>query len=403
MRSSRQDIHEAFGSLLAIPRGEPVVLLHSCGAGPARLLHDPVDAMTLPAGAERGAWSRVAAFLERHRGEMCAGFFGYDLRDDVEPLPRRAPPAMPLPVLHLAAFRRWREWPAARVPAAPEAGSAVGVRPALGRADYEARVAAIVERIRAGDVFQANFTQPFTGRFEGDPRRLFWRGCEVTPAPFAAYLETGTGLAVLSFSPEEFLRREGDRVRTRPIKGTRPRGRNPKDDRCRRSELLASEKDRAELAMIVDLMRNDLGKVARPGSVRVRSFPELESFAQVHHLVATVEADLREGVSAVDLLRATFPAGSITGAPKLAAMEILEELEVARRGVYTGAIGWIGPEARLHLNVAIRTMVVADGMVRFDAGGGVTADSDPAAEYEECLAKASGMLRTLGVQEVEDH
>ncbi len=258
-------------------------------------------------------------------------------------------------------------------------------------------MARVVEHIRAGDVFQANLTQPFGGRFDGDPRRLFQKLCASSPAPFAAYVETGDGLSVLSASPEEFLRVDGDAVRTRPIKGTRPRGATTADDSALLAELLASEKDVAELAMIVDLLRNDVGKVAAIGSVRVGPFPEHASFAQVHHLFATVSATLRDGVTAGELLRATFPGGSITGAPKLRCMEILEELEVQRRGVYTGAIGWIGPGPRLHLNVAIRTMAWRDGVVRLDAGGGVTADSDPAAEYEETLHKAAGMLMALGV------
>jgi para-aminobenzoate synthetase component 1 len=219
--------------------------------------------------------------------------------------------------------------------------------------------------------------------------------CEQSPAPFAAYVEDGQGTAVLSSSPEEFLWRQGDEVRTRPIKGTRPRGTTPADDERLLHELVHSEKDQAELAMIVDLLRNDLGKVAAIGSVQVGPFPEPRSFAQVHHLFATVTARLRQDVSAVELLRATFPGGSITGCPKLRCLEILEQLEVARRGVYTGAIGWFGPGEALHLNIAIRTLVHRDGAVRGNAGGGVTALSDPHQEWRETLAKMAGLERAL--------
>jgi len=272
------------------------------------------------------------------------------------------------------------------------------LRPHLSRRDYEDRVAAVVEHIRAGDIFQANLTQPFTGRFDGDPRALFWKLCHRSPAPFAAYVEDGAGTAVLSASPEEFLQVQGHAVRTRPIKGTRPRAADPETDRRLLAELLDSPKDRAELAMIVDLMRNDLGRVATPGSVTVGPFPEHRSFAQVHHLLATVGATLRPGRGMVDLLRSAFPGGSITGAPKLRCMEILEQLEVVRRGVYTGAVGWFGPGPAMHLNVAIRTMVVREGRVRLHAGGGITAESDPAAEYDETLHKAVGMVRALDTE-----
>jgi para-aminobenzoate synthetase component 1 len=224
---------------------------------------------------------------------------------------------------------------------------------------------------------------------------LFWRLSEQSPAPFAAYVEDGNGTAVLSSSPEEFLWRAGSDVRTRPIKGTRPRSADAADDARLLAELVASDKDQAELAMIVDLLRNDLGKVAQSGSVQVGPFPEHASFAQVHHLFATVVAQLRPSVSHVDLLRATFPGGSITGCPKLRCLEILEQLEVARRGVYTGAIGWFGPGDSMHCNIAIRTLVHHAGRLRGNAGGGITALSDPHLEWRESLAKLAGIERAL--------
>jgi para-aminobenzoate synthetase component 1 len=412
-----------FLALLDAAAGGPVALLHSCGAGPARLFTGAVDELTLAAEEWPDAWDRLAAFLAAHEQRPCVGYLGYDLRDATEPIARVAVDDFPLPLLHFTAYGGERRWPAAPAPflaGAPPVAPARRLSAHASRADYEARIAAVIEAIRAGDIFQANLTQPFTGDFDGAPRAAFWRLCAHSPAPFAAYLETGrgtasgtasgtgSGVAVLSSSPEEFLWMEGDAVRTTPIKGTRPRSADPARDRALLAELLASEKDRAELAMIVDLMRNDLGKVAVPGSVRVGPFPEHRSFAQVHHLQTTVSAKLRPAASRaraipghpvasaiVDLLRATFPPGSVTGAPKLRCMEILEQLELVRRGVYTGAIGCIGPGPRLHLSVAIRTMVCRGGRVRFNTGGGVTADSTPAQEYEETLHKAAGLVAAL--------
>lgn len=384
-----------FEALLACRRGEPVALLHSCGAGPAWLCTDPVAALTLPAGGHFGALAALDGFLQQHRDRRVVGWLGYDLGLDVEAWPLRIADDFPVPVLHVAAYATVREWPAAVVEPAPPVPAATSLRAHLGRADYERRVAAVVEHICAGDIFQANLTQPFTAEWDGDPRALFWRLCEQSPAPFAAYVEDGAGTAVLSSSPEEFLWRSGDAVRTRPIKGTRRRAADAAEDARLLAELLGSDKDQAELAMIVDLLRNDLGKVAATGSVRVGPFPEHASFAQVHHLFATVTATLRPGVAAVDLLRATFPGGSITGCPKLRCLEILEELEVARRGVYTGAIGWFGPGDALHCNIAIRTLVHRSGALRGNAGGGVTALSDPAAEWQETLHKMAGVERAL--------
>ncbi len=392
-----------FTRLRAQRRGGPLVLLHSCGAGGSELFTDAVDVLSIPASPSPPADSlaRLDDFLARHRDRSCAGFCGYDLRDAIEALPRRIADEFPQPALWIGAFARrsaWGEESQGVVPHATPVVPARALRTLDTRAGYETKVARIVEHIRAGDVFQVNLTQAFDADFDGDPRELFIRLCEVSPAPFAAYVETDAGLAVLSSSPEEFLVADGTTVRTRPIKGTRPRAADPTRDAALLAELLASEKDRAELAMIVDLLRNDLGKVAATGSVAVGTFPEHASFAQVHHLFATVTAKLRPGTTTGELLAATFPGGSITGAPKLRCMEILEEFESCRRGVYCGAIGEFAAGARVRLNVAIRTMVVAGSHVRLHAGGGVTADSVPSLEYEESLHKASGMLRALGFE-----
>lgn len=386
-----------FTQLAACSREEPLALLAGVPGAEGWLLRDPLEVLAIEAGDEAFAFQRLDAFLARHCTRRCAGYLGYDLREAVEPLPRKIVDDLGLPVLHVVAYGTGEKVTLSETPP-PAQGRAGPIRPHLARRAFEARIAQVVEHVRAGDIFQANLTQPFSGPCDIDTRALFASLCASSPAPFSAYLELGDGRAVLSASPEEFLRRDGDRVETRPIKGTRPRGASPAADRALLAELLASEKDRAELAMIIDLMRNDLGKVARTGTVRVGPFPEHASFAQVHHTFACVRAQLRAGVTAGELLTATFPPGSVTGAPKLRAMEIIEDLEVVRRGVYTGAIGWFGPGDALHLNVAIRTMVAVDGRVRFNTGGGITAESEPAAEYDETLHKAAGLLRALGAE-----
>ncbi len=379
-------------------RGEPLALFVGAGWSRSILCRDPVASLTIPAGEEIGAFARLDAFLREHRERTCAGWLGYDLGRDVESWPRTIVDDFEAPVLHMAAYARVDELPrdvdAIALPPSPRVAAASSFTAHQSRVDYERRVAAVVEHIRAGDIFQANLTQPFTAAWDGDPRALFWRMCEVSPAPFSAYVEDGCGTAALSSSPEEFLLRSGASVRTRPIKGTRRRGLDASEDARLLAELLGSDKDLAELAMIVDLLRNDLGKVAVTGSVEVGPFPEHATFAQVHHLFATVTARLASSVSHTDLLRATFPGGSITGCPKLRCLQILESLEVARRGVYTGAIGFARGDA-MHWNVAIRTLVHKGGRIRANAGGGVTTLSDPAAEYDETLHKLLGIERTL--------
>ena len=393
---------DPLAELRAMAPDEPVVLLHSCGAGPSDLFRDAREVLSIDGDPTSlvGAFERIDAFLDAHADHHCAGFLGYDLRDAVEAIPRRIADDFPQPAVWIGAFACCDRF----APVSRAADSAPQVQArllplALSRAEYQACVARVVEHIRAGDVFQANFTQPFDVEVDPhvDPRALFARLCEVSPAPFAAFVGIDRASSVLSSSPEEFLVADGARVRTRPIKGTRPRDVDAVRDAALLDELLRSEKDNAELAMIVDLLRNDLGKVARVGSVAVGPFPDHASFAQVHHLFATVSADLRAGVSTGELLRATFPGGSITGAPKLRSMEILEDLEVRRRGVYCGAIGEFATGAELRLNVAIRTMIRRGSRIRLHAGGGVTADSVPEHEYAESLHKASGMLRALGL------
>ena len=273
------------------------------------------------------------------------------------------------------------------------------VHSTFGPEAYRAAVGQVQERIAAGDIFQANLSQRWTVSITPAPPTplslaLSEALAVVSAAPHAAWLG-GPDHAVASASPERFLELRARRVETRPIKGTRPRADDPEEDRRLRAELMASAKDRAENVMIVDVLRNDLGRVCETGSVQVERLCELESFPQVHHLTSTVRGMLRPGLDGFDLLHACFPGGSITGAPKLRAIEILEGLEPVRRHLYTGSIGWIDWSGDADWNVAIRTATVTPEWIRFSAGGGITAESDPEAEYRETLHKAEGMTLAL--------
>jgi para-aminobenzoate synthetase component 1 len=263
------------------------------------------------------------------------------------------------------------------------------------RTEYEAAVQRAIEHIHAGDCFQVNLSQRLLAPLTEHPLDLYARLRERNPSPFGAYFDLGD-YAVLSASPERFLALSADGgVATRPIKGTRRRGLTPAEDFALRDDLLASAKDQAENLMIVDLLRNDLGRVCEYGSVHVEKLFEPESYATVHHLVSEVRGRLRTGLCPIDLLRATFPGGSVTGAPKIRAMEIIAELERVARGPYCGSIGWIGFDGAMDSNILIRTMTAGRGWVQFPVGGGIVADSDPKREYEETLYKAEGMLRCL--------
>lgn len=276
-----------------------------------------------------------------------------------------------------------------------EQSDEIGLRSVFTHEEYLAAVARVREYILAGDIFQANLTQRLEASLEEDPWQLYRRMREVNPAPFAAYLESD-GFTVISASPERFLELDpAGRVETRPIKGTRPRGLSPAHDAALSQDLLESEKDRAENLMIVDLLRNDLSRVCQPGSVRVPELFTLEQFRTVHHLVSTVVGQLAPGRDAVDLLRATFPGGSITGAPKVRAMEIIAELEPARRGVYCGSVGYLSVTGAMDTSIAIRTVVATGGKAFFSVGGGIVADSDREQEYQETLHKARGIIAAL--------
>ncbi len=275
------------------------------------------------------------------------------------------------------------------------AGYRVGeIRSNFSREVYLDRVERTRKLIRQGEIYQANLSQRFSASFSGSAFDLYRRLREVNPAPYSAYLDFGDEI-ILSSSPERFLHHRDGKVDTRPIKGTRPRGENQVEEDGFRRELEESEKDRAELLMIVDLERNDLGRVCHPGSIQVSDLFALETYASVIHQTATVSGDLASGRDVLDCVEAMFPGGSITGAPKIRAMEVIDSLESGRRGVYTGSIGYIGFDGRADFNIAIRTMRIANEEIAFNVGGGIVWDSDPQSEYEETFHKAEALLRAL--------
>ncbi len=270
-----------------------------------------------------------------------------------------------------------------------------GVRSNFTRAGYLDAAARVIEYVYAGDIFQANLSQRLQAPLAGTPFELYRRLRQRNPAPFAAYLDFGD-VVVASSSPERFLRvDDGRRVETRPIKGTRPRGVGPEHDAALALALAESDKDMAENVMIVDLLRNDLSRVCRPGTVRVPELFALEHYQTVHHLVSTVVGELAPQRDGLDLLRAAFPGGSITGAPKVRAMQIIAELEPTQRAVYCGSIGYVSVTGALDTSIVIRTYLVIGRDVYFQVGGGIVADSDPAQEYRETLDKARGLIAAL--------
>ena len=419
-------------------------------ADPVAVIETPSEGSDVFAGARR-LLARLASGVVTDPDAPpflggLAGFLGYDLGRRLERLPSLAAADQELPVLRLALHdwviawdrRTGAAWLGGRAvderiarldhrlaevrerlgrgpaPAAerrPEPGSpppsGLELRSGLDRPTYEAGVESIRASIAHGDIYQANLTRRLEAPFRADPWPLYRRLRTGDPALFAAFLDlgasplTGAPRALASASPEPFLSLSPDGVvASNPIKGTRPRGRDREDDRRLACELLASDKDRAENVMIVDVLRNDLGRVCRPGSVRVPRLCRLERTAAVQHLVSTVTGRLSPGRDAFHLLAASFPGGSITGAPKIRAMELLEALEPVRRGPYTGIAGWIGADGAMATSILIRTFVADGERLTLHVGGGITWRSDPRAEWDETVAKSRGPLSAIGATEV---
>jgi anthranilate synthase component I len=265
-------------------------------------------------------------------------------------------------------------------------------------AAYLERVSRAKEYVRAGDIYQANLSRPWRVMLSGEPDvgALYNRLCKANPAPFAA-LAQWRGTTILSSSPERLVRINDGHIDTRPIAGTRPRSRRPGDDLAEMTELAAHPKERAEHIMLIDLERNDLGRVSEPGTVRVDELMSIESYAHVHHIVSNVSGELRGDVTPIGALRAVFPGGTITGVPKFRCMQIIAELEGIGRGAYTGSLGFLGRDGSMDMNILIRTLSVLGRTIELRAGGGIVADSDPQRELEETRAKARGMLAAFAV------
>jgi para-aminobenzoate synthetase component 1 len=387
-------------------------------ANPFDILEEALETLALP------GQTPVLPFAA---GAM--GFLAYDLKNHLERLPTTAVDDLNLPDMvwafprRIVVHDRWekRFWhigveyeppvgylgPATQPePALADLGRLAQVPPPGGyqvgelsstfsRGHYLEAVRRAREYIRQGDIYQVNLSQRFSFPFQGDLYRLFLQLFERNPAPFYAYLNCGD-VQILSTSMERFLWRQGDYLETRPIKGTRPRGRTAAEDEVMRQELTTSLKEDAELSMIVDLLRNDIGRVCLGGSVRVKEHKRLEAYENVYHLVSIVTGRVRPDCSQGDILRATFPGGSITGCPKIRAMEIIDELEPVVRHVYCGAIGYLGLHRNLDLNIAIRTAIGCQGQVHFAVGGGIVYDSEEVAEYEETLHKGMTLFKIIG-------
>jgi para-aminobenzoate synthetase component 1 len=352
-----------------------------------------------------------------------AGFFGYDLGRALEKIPETAldNPAMPDMAIgiydqvfaydHLqkkgwfishkedfdAAYEEFLNQLAAKPIIKPYAGFHPQWQSNFSQAAYEAQVQRVIDYILAGDIFQANLSQKFESPLtpDFDIASYYLRLRAINPAPFGGYFDAGT-IKLCSASPERFLQVHANgSVETCPIKGTRPHGKNEAEDMKIKDELLANQKERAENTMIVDLLRNDLSRTCTPDSVIVTALCELQSFASVHHLVSSIEGELQNNKTAIDLLRDCFPGGSITGAPKIRAMEIIEELEPNRRGAYCGAMGFIGFNGVMDTNILIRTVIFEANRMSFQVGGGIVADSNLAEEYQETLDKAAAIFRSF--------
>ncbi|MFT5701633.1 MAG: para-aminobenzoate synthetase component 1 [Desulforhopalus sp.] len=393
---------------------------HTFENDPFELLRSVMDQLALP----QGEWPDplVAGLL---------GYLSYDLKDCLEQLPRTTVDDLQLPHMLLYAHALLvvydKEEKTTRLMVPHRDGLPAGVDfkvehfvaqfyalAGIKRSDsltfsanfndlksnfsqtaYEKSVQHVIDYIAAGDVYQVNIAQRFQVPFSGDSYTLFCHLFDKNPAPFFAYVQAGEH-QIISTSPERFVLRSGNRIEARPIKGTCPRGKNEEEDQTLRQALAASSKDESELSMIVDLLRNDIGKVCAPFSVHVTEHKRIEAYQNVYHLVSIIEGELEQGNHTVDLIQATFPGGSITGCPKVRAMEIIDELESCRRHIYCGSIGYLSFHNTMDLSIAIRTATVARDTLSFSVGGGIVFDSIPSLEYEETLHKGKTLMDACG-------
>jgi len=420
------------------------------GSEPFLVMHSRGSEITLIRGQEHkvqhgNPFDTIGKLLELYKLEYCpapvpfvggaVGYFSYDLCHFVEHLPSTAIDDFKLPECYLAFYdaifafdhlegraylvatgfpeldegqrlkrammrlKEMKTWlhpspPVIVFNRSPAQNEEITLMSNFTPTEYIKAVDRVREYIAAGDVFQVNLSQRFQADLVIPPYELHKILRKVNPAPFASCLNFD-GVAIVSASPERFLKVQGDLVETRPVKGTRPRGTDPGEDKSLAQELTHSIKDRAENVMIVDLERNDLGRVCRYGTIKVTELAILETFPTVFHLTSTIVGRLRRGKSDIDLLKATFPGGSITGAPKVRAMEIIDELEPTKRSIYTGSIGYLSFNGDLDINIVIRTFIIKEGRAYFQVGGGIIYDSDAEAEYIETLDKAKALIQAL--------
>jgi len=326
------------------------------------------------------------------------GYIGYDVKNATETLHSRNSDLVGAPDLLFARFRQVSELESGRAPDWQASAFRCGpLRNRVHRRDYEAAVIEAKRRIREGDLYEVNLSHPLCASFEGDPYGLYRRLREHARVPFGAYLQEGD-FAVACASPERFLRIQDGVLRSDPIKGTAPRGTDPDEDQRLKAALADSAKNRAENLMIVDLVRHDMSRVCMPGSVVVRDLFGIQTFATVHQMVSAVEGRLAAGLDALDAVSACFPMGSMTGAPKIAAMKWIDALETWRRGVYSGTIGMITPDGDAQFNVVIRSALIRGDTLVYGVGGAITSDSDPAQEWEETLVKARVLTDLIGLE-----
>ncbi len=412
-----------------LPWCNPLDLANSFGAQPLVLLHSSVQtsysgrlsllAVNKVESVDIDSFDALSSLLaqNKQRFEQCwFGYLGYEMRHDCEHYTPANAGRTRLPRGRLMRFADvyvfdhdartltlWSENPQVLPTLHPVAEfqpiHVSGLSSNMSRAEYETKVASIIDEIHAGSLYQANLTRKFYGQWESAPDglALFARLCQQSPAPYSSYLRMEEA-EILSSSPELFLRVDADGIATtRPIKGSAPRGKTPAEDASIRHALENSAKNRAENLMITDLMRSDLAKSCVDGSVSVSGLFDVTAHATIFHMASTISGTLEENATLGELLRATFPAGSMTGAPKIRAVELCTALEGVERGVYSGAIGWFGGDGACELSVVIRTLIVQRENFEFQVGGGIVADSTPAGEWQETMDKSLGIIKTLAI------
>ncbi|HEX6982567.1 MAG TPA: aminodeoxychorismate synthase component I [Balneolaceae bacterium] len=360
---------------------------------------------------KKNPWQALQAFRKVHN-EWLFGYLGYDLKNHTEKLTSQNPDQIRAPDLYfmvpqflIEVDRETSEgkllignFPPKKELDSVETVSSFSfqnIRPQLVKSDYLARIREAQHRIREGTFYEINLSHQLKGKFNDPPLVLYKQMKEVAPVPFGAFFQNDD-VAVCCQSPERFLRKEGDIIYSQPIKGTSPRGKDENEDFLLKEKLLSSEKEQAENLMIVDLVRNDLSRIARPASVKALKLFEIETFGTVHQMVSTVTAEADEE-DPVAILKACFPMGSMTGAPKISAMQAIEELENYRRGIYSGALGYITPQGNFDFNVVIRTAIIKNDELFYSVGGAITADSDPECEWKETLIKARALTDAVSL------